>query len=236
MTDAEVLERVYQALPADGSFCAFANVAERLDRDVDDLYERLRDLEQAGRAELVHGRGWRRGDVPHPTHDDPREGYMERVAEIVGRAGHMVQFVMGDAAKDVAPFAYTVGLLDRLGFELVVTGALPPETLQAMLNAAAVLDPFPNRPAEHVGKVIGGTYTVALVDTTAYRCAEAGYPLNIARAWNVATGVVARESDDFPAVQIVWPDSEYRYPWQAGYSYVGKLGGQPMLGDPPPRH
>lgn len=231
MTDLDV---VYDALPADGSFCAFANVQARLGQDADHLFERLQSLAEEGRAELVHGAGWRRADVPRPTHDNAGEDYLATVAEIVGRAGHMVQWVSGSEVAGVAPFAYTVGLLWRVGAELVITGALDPALVQALLNDAAALDPFPTARGVPQPGVMRPPYSAVLLDTTAYRCAAAGYPLNVAAVWNHRAGrLPGGPAADFPVVQVVWPDSGYRYPWSHHFDYRGQLGGQPLLADPP---
>lgn len=235
MADLERRAQVLSALPEDGSYAAYAYVAETVGGD--GLYETLRELRDEGLAVLTHGRGWRRaGPEPRSTHTDPRADYMATVAETVARAGHMVQYVGGDDAGTVAPFAYTVGCLTRLGFELVVTGALDPATLQGLLNCAAALDPFPAARGVPQAGVMAPPYTAVLLDTRSPRCKEEGHPLNIARAWwtPLAGDLPAGcRPDDFPVVQVCWPDSGYRYPWSRHFDYRGKLGGQPLLADPP---
>lgn len=147
--------------------------------------------------------------------------FLDGVAEKVAEYGHMIQYVGADTERGIPPFAYTVGLLDRWGHELVIVG-FGPDTVIGVLNAA--VESYPDGPpaGAAVPRIIRAPYMVAVLEPAP---ADDRFPPNVARAWSGRT--------DVAYAQIVLPDAHYRYPWHKSYE---NPAAQPVLGTPPPRH
>ena len=74
--EADLVERVFAGLPADGAVISFADLLPATDllpaigvnsHDQGRVHAVLEELRSAGRAEVVYGRGWKRRDVPPIT-------------------------------------------------------------------------------------------------------------------------------------------------------------------------
>jgi len=149
-----------------------------------------------------------------PT-DAQLTAYMERVQTIVAEHGWMIQAVGGSETEP--GFCYTVGLSDYDHPEFIMFG-LPFETAAHLLNdlgervrgavkfsdGVIVDDLLQNYPV----------YLMAVIDPTEH--------LSVARKY--AGGTV-------PALQVVWPDAEGRFPWDPGYPTEYKV--MPVLGVAP---
>jgi hypothetical protein len=135
-----------------------------------------------------------------PT-DDQVEHYMDRVRTIVGQHGWMIQAV---GASDNEPaFCYTVGLSDYDHPEFIMFG-LPFEVSAHLLNDLG------ERVRGAVKFTDGAIVEDLLKDYPVYlmEVTDPSQHLNVAHAY--AEGPVK-------ALQVVWPDSEQRFPWDPGY-------------------
>lgn len=116
-------------------------------------------------------------------------------------------------------FSYTIGLWHNFEQPEVLVFGLPDEVAHELLNAIAdaaddgrkFLDQH-----RHEGLLVG--YAVRFVAVPAHAYAR---HLGLAR-W-------AYEGDDFPCVQLVWPDKQGRWPWESGVR-DGFRESQPVLG------
>lgn len=146
---------------------------------------------------------------------DPREGALDDLKSLVDRHGWAYRHVLGDPAPDSAPFTYTVGLTDRGWAELIVTG-LPVEVAGVYL--ANAVDEQESR-----GAFGAGQRSSALT--------ESGEVIFI--KVDDTSGMTATHElmGDFEALQLIWPDSTDRFPWQVGYRNGPTT--QPILGEFP---
>ena len=148
-----------------------------------------------------------------------RDALIARIQDHIDRFGWSVTAVVPTYDDPCTPFAYTVGLTEHAHPELVIAG-LDPITSQALLNDVA--DRVVHRQArfDHGRRlhdllagydaiIIGGVATDALHPGAAH----ARYGSHRVRLQ-----------------QIVWPDRDGRFPWQAGYAYPPQV--QPLLRQP----
>lgn len=116
------------------------------------------------------------------------------------------------------PFAYTTGLTEFSRPELVIYG-LEPEQACGILNRTAEL-------------LIGDEHLF-----------DASRLTGILRSPYQLTSLPALDTDELtvtrllygpnvPAVQLIWPDTRGRFPWEAGYSVAREA--QPLSGIPHP--
>lgn len=144
---------------------------------------------------------------------DPERQYLDLLAATVAARGHAVQGVGG---AGVVPWAYTIGLWPTCP-ELLVTG-IDARAITPVLNHAA---------AEcRSGAVETGTLINGLAD---------GYALMFLPIPDAAADphfAAARRYHDgpFEAWQLVWPDTDGRFPWQDRYNPRMR---QPLVGTPP---
>jgi hypothetical protein len=117
-------------------------------------------------------------------------------------------------------FAFTIGLFRRFEHPELIVFGLPADTMHLMLNAAGA--------AVRDGRVygVGRDYDDIL---EGYNCTFRPVPrsqydeyLGSARGYY--------DGDDFPALQLVWPDRDHRYPWAAP-SEAWIRTAQPVLAD-----
>jgi Domain of unknown function (DUF4262) len=146
------------------------------------------------------------------------EDYLARVAAIMRARGWAVQTVHGGASAP--PFAYTVGLtnFDRHP-ELVIVG-VDHET------AAAILDELSRR-VQAGERLTAGQRLEGLDETE--------YPMVLLAVTDPASHlVVARRllGEELTALQVVWPDPDGRFPWDAAHD-PRFLVMQPLLGPTP---
>lgn len=116
-------------------------------------------------------------------------------------------------------FSFTVGLWHNFEQPEVLVFGLPDEVAHELLNAVADAADDGRKfldQQRHEELLVG--YPVRFVAVPAH--AYAGH-LGLAR-W-------AYEGDDFPCVQLVWPDKQGRWPWDAG-ARDGFRAAQPVLG------
>lgn len=125
--------------------------------------------------------------------------------------------------KGVKPdWCYTVGLTLKWMPELILAG-LPMNGAAGMLNRIAELA-IAGEIALVAGQVIrreelAGEYGLYLLDVPDPW--QEDKPLGVARMMEAAIGGVR-------ALQVVWPDDQYRWPWVKGF-----VGTQPLWGPPP---
>lgn len=123
--------------------------------------------------------------------------------------------VFGDASG--APVAYTTGLTEHRRPELLITG-LDPDLACRILNRAAELA-LADRTfleSKFLGGVVQPPHLLAglpAVDTSEMHVTRLLY------------------GPDFPALQLIWPDEQSRFPWESGYSFP--VDAQPLSGIPP---
>ena len=138
-------------------------------------------------------------------------------ADIATYGWHVVK-VLEDA--EGPGFAFTIGLYRRFEHpELIVVG-LPPDTMHRLLNVAGE--------AVRSGQVyVAGQAYDDLLE--AYSCTFRPVPV---RQYEPYLGYARwyYRGDDFPTLQLVWPDREHRYPWAAPPD-AWIRGAQPVLAD-----
>jgi hypothetical protein len=148
------------------------------------------------------------------------EDYLARVAAIMRDRGWAVQTVHGGA--QAPPSAYTVGLTNFDHHpELVIVG-VDHET------AAAILDELSRR--VQAGERLTAGQRLEGLD-------ETDYPMILLAVTDPASHlVVARRllGEELTALQVVWPDPDGRFPWDAAHD-PRFLVMQPLLGPTPSR-
>lgn len=116
-------------------------------------------------------------------------------------------------------FAFSVGLWENFEHPEVILFGLPPDVAIDLLNGLA-------------DEVDDGKQ---FVDGTKHDGLLANYPVRFVAVPReqyrdfLGTARWAYESDDFPAVQLVWPDKQGRWPWDAGVREAFREL-QPVLG------
>lgn len=151
------------------------------------------------------------------------DGYLRYVRWVVDKYGWTVQWVASSFHAGTSAFAYTVGL-HGLGHPELLIAALTPDASKAVLNQLGrlVRDGRKLQPGDEFGGVIAAGYTLTICGPlTADGLAR--YPLGVA---------AALYGEQPPALQVVWPDAEHRYPWDAAYRELT----QPLLAPPPQPH
>lgn len=144
--------------------------------------------------------------------------FMVAVKEKIDLYGWMIQMV---GAGDGEPqFAYTVGLFSRNFEPEIICFTLPQDTVHGLLNDVA------RRTSEGLS-LKGGMVFDDL----------ANLPMTLIEVDNeklrdyFGTAIRFYKGPVFPAVQLVWPDPEGRFPWDEGYDPEGYP--QPLLGPAP---
>lgn len=149
---------------------------------------------------------------------DSTDDFLVHCQGLIDLHGWMVQVVSDDSAE--MPFAYTVGLC-RKGLPEFVTFGLPADVAQAVLNTIATGAASGNFGAGDVlTQVTGGGYDPVLIDVT-----DSSGVLRVANRLYGQDGPVA-------ALQAVWPDAAFRFPWEpgAGQAAMPILGPIPNVG------
>jgi hypothetical protein len=138
-------------------------------------------------------------------------------ADIATYGWHVVEVVEDDEGPG---FAFTIGLHERFAHPELMVFGLPLDTMHLMLNGAG----------ESVRA--GRTYTAG----QSYDDVLEGYSCTfrpVPRRHYEAYLGYARwyyDGDDFPTLQLIWPDREHRYPWVApAEGWIRKA--QPVLAD-----
>lgn len=146
-----------------------------------------------------------------------RDEYLVQMQATVDEYGLAIQ---GVGAGDGEPmFAYTVGLARFRQPELIIFG-LPMRVAQGLLNDAGL-------------RIVAGTLNLAAGDTVHRLVAD--YPVRVLTVADsdehltVANALYGDDDDPLPALQLVFPDAEGRFPWEPG----NQVSGTPLLGPIP---
>jgi hypothetical protein len=156
---------------------------------------------------------------------DDNDRYLQKAMDTIEKFGVMIQYVGGDPDGS-PPFAYTVGMAAMEEPELIIFG-LDPEVSTSVLNAMVIDsgedDDFRAkgvvtgkgwRPGPS-GRVFGNDVPARLFAVT---------PENSATYLRISNALFA-VTEPVPALQVVYPDKQRRWPWTDG----SKVAGQPML-------
>jgi hypothetical protein len=150
------------------------------------------------------------------------EGVRELSAD-VEKHGWVVMRISADGPGP--DFAYTIGLLDHFGHPEVIVVGLPLGVAHRILNTLGI--------AVRGGKryVAGAVYDDLLEGYDVTFRAVPAYQLGAYLGWGRR---YYRESgrEDFPALQLIYPDRQRRWPWQDGVA-DGFRNAQPVLADEP---
>lgn len=149
--------------------------------------------------------------------DDSLTESERRILEDVAQFGVHVLHVPGDG--EGPGFSFSIGLWHSFGQSEVIVFGLPPEVAHELINAVA-------DEAEDGHQFADGTRHDGLLEH--YPVSFCAVPKSCYRDY-LGTAIWAYEGDDFPAVQLVWPDKQGRWPWQEGVR-EGFRSGQPVLG------
>lgn len=146
--------------------------------------------------------------------------YLDRVRAGIVEFGWMIQHV-GATSIDETPWSYTVGLAEKKLPELIIVGPLHHEVSHEILNTAAKM--MRDKGAFTPGEPIHELANVAFVAITVTDVLGEHFAI-ARRIQGGATLTLAG------ALQLVWPDSAGRFPWDEGASNVDA---QPLLGSRP---
>lgn len=146
-----------------------------------------------------------------------RVAYLTRVREVIRRNGWAVQGVVSapDAAEQLPPMAYTVGLTEMGLAELIIMG-LPRDAAAGILNAAA---------SEHIRDdlVPGREYHLGNLPVRVV-------PISVGRARQMLAIAWEMYGYKLSATQLLWPSPAGKWPdhpdWDGG-------GAQQMLDERP---
>jgi len=144
---------------------------------------------------------------------------MRRQQDHIDRYGWAVTAVFPTDDNPVAPFAYTIGLTAHGYPELIIAG-LDAGISQTLLNdlAKRVFDGAERfTSGQRISDLLVG-YEAVIVEGPA---TEALHP---------GTAFARYGKHKVRLQQVVWPDQQGRFPWQAGYAFDPQV--QPTLGRP----
>lgn len=144
-----------------------------------------------------------------------QEAELQDMLDKIAKHGWAVQGVFGDAEIEAAPFAYTAGLTAQGLPELVIYG-LDVGLAGNVLNSAAtqMIESGEFAAGQAVSRLIRNFDMVAI---------EVLLPVDLLAAVQIYGPV--------RAIQLVWPDTEGRFPWQTGYEFAAII--QPLMGVAP---
>jgi len=153
---------------------------------------------------------------PAADQDTGQLAYLNWIAATVGEYGWAISGSHGDS--QAPPWAYSVGVwLNCQGPELVLCG-LPLESAAGVINAISA------RIADGADISAGAVLEDVCPAPLAIRPVEA--------SWR--SGGLLATSDTFygmvrpPYLQVVWSDTDGRFPWDTGF-HAGYRGWQPLL-------
>lgn len=177
---------------ADGAAIACLEEVVTLDDSLNEL---------AGLCRLGDARRDRTG-APWKIHDRMEDIVRSNVAE------HACHVMLIDADDEGAGFGYSIGLTKTYGHPEVICFGLGHEVVHAMINEFrdCVASGTRFKDGDRVSGLIEG-YVCIVKRMEPHRYSEyMGYA-----RWYY-------EGDEFEALQIVWPDKQNRFPWDAGYA------------------
>lgn len=149
--------------------------------------------------------------------DDQLAVYLDDIRDKIARYGHAVQQVGGAPGSPV--WSYTIGLRAVLLPELIIVGGVAGQAQQQILNTLAAR------------MRTGDELAVGKRDPAVLEGVEVTY-LEVADTTTELFTIANHVQSAFRALQVVWPDTENRFPWEPGYGFAP--GAQPLLGEPPP--
>ena len=147
-----------------------------------------------------------------------RDDYISTVMDTIDEYGVMIQAVFSGEGQEPSPsFAYTVGLAAIGEPEIIVFG-LSPETSHHILNSMAL--PLGERAWQP-----GISHEVFGLDVPAYLLVVADSSEHL-----TVSNMLFGGADPIPALQLVYPDKNGRWPWEPGCLVADS---QPLLGSKP---
>jgi hypothetical protein len=149
----------------------------------------------------------------HEAHNTEAE---KQILNDVEKHGFHVALFNGDGYSP--SFAYTIGLFKSYGYPELICFGLSHDLMHSMFwTAKALFDtqPTPDHTSGHADFLEGYDVRLQPVDKVRYRD-YFGYGGWFYDSWN------------FPALQIVWPDKEAHFPWEADFNPDWKFK-QPLL-------
>jgi len=150
------------------------------------------------------------------VHDSEEAAVLEQVRQLMHDHGFAVVAVGGDELGP--PSSYTVGLHSAGLPELVIVGGLSTEGQHGTLNMLG-------------DRLLAGeSLQVGARDPSVIEGFDVTY-IGVVDPSTEDFAVALRLQSGFRAVQVVWPDTDNRFPWEQGYSF-GSVE-QRLLGLPP---
>jgi Domain of unknown function (DUF4262) len=151
---------------------------------------------------------------PHPDCDI--DGLMAKTSINIEKFG--LQVIMVPGSVYLPSFAYSIGLVQTYNHPEIICFGLKTDLLHVLINdVAAIIKQGKRievgRPYSSVFKTLDAEFLP--VD-----------PSNIGDYFKVA--IRYYKTDQFPAMQLVWPDQENRFPWQTNFQEKF-LHKQPLL-------
>jgi len=132
--------------------------------------------------------------------------YQKKIDAIISQKGHAVQVT---AQQDGLPFMYTIGRAEKGLDEFIMFGPIPAATMQSIINGICSEFDKAGHRAEH-GEIFSNANQNFRIDLAAG--ADQTH-MNFARARLESIGKPA----SFDPFQIVWPDTQGRFPDEEGY-------------------
>lgn len=141
--------------------------------------------------------------------------YHRQIEDTIEKYGYFIQGVFPTEDDDCIPFAYTIGLAQSRGYELICVGGVGSATMSSILNSTVVA--LSKRDSWVDGllldEILGEGFLVKIVEAT-----------DPAVYTEYAIGAVRRtertlaEGQTFPIWQILLPDAAGVFPDEEGYN------------------
>lgn len=147
-------------------------------------------------------------DAPPPTPGSPVQ---KKLAADIERVGWAAIGVMPTKDDPIDPFTYTIGLWRGFDHpELIITG-MRHETAHALLTdfVERIEKGESFEASRDYPETIRGRNTMY---TASFRQLSQGH-----RSENMRAAAWWNGQEDFPALQLVWPDPTGKFPWDEGY-------------------
>lgn len=140
------------------------------------------------------------------AHPDKYHYLMQVQAQRIAKYGHEVRVVFPNDGDSKQRFAYTIGRTAYDQPELLITGPLAPEHFGQVLNAVGEISDLRSGQildAENIDHSLG-PWPAKLVEVTDLEAAE-------------MFGVTSLFPTTARALQVLWPDTQGRFPDEEGY-------------------
>lgn len=128
------------------------------------------------------------------------------VVKSIQKHGFFFTYVSEDGHSSSDSFSFTTGLWKTLNFPEIITFGLPREACAALFSD--VFDQIKNGVDLSFDQHLHHMGNLPIVLTPARRETNNAYLL---------TAKWFYETDDFPVIQLLWPDPEGRFPWEARF-------------------